>query len=1421
MRLPTAKPQHRAPVEDSAATVPAAAIAAIREGQATAAAATGSKTKETVGKRRKRRKHHQRSGSQHPQQLSTQPRPGQPVLLPQHAARVEARTASLAPGQLYEAQAPLLASNGFSQVVPVLSAAEKFPAPVLPTKSLEVQDVPEAMKNQPQPLMRIIMPIVMVLAMVAMVGFMVFSGSSLHPMMLMFPLMMAMSMLMMVQPPQANNIDEQRRTYLRHLVQLREQALEHATAQRKYELHWHCDPQTLWSLPKNGRLWERTSQDTHLGVVRIGLGTVPLCTPLAPAHSGAVEDLDPVCAVSLRHLLQRVNTVPDMPITLQLQAFGIVAIQGSKAREVARTLITQACFHHGPEVLALGLVAPAEAQEEEQWEAVKWLPHYSPDAAAASQTMRITVWDEPAVQGLVTHTAPMTAPAAVIDAAGAAVTPENPTTGAVTTPDDAATATETPARSTTTATTKPTASAVSASKLETKLRSLQRWATTVVLVDPPEELLELALQEGIVLAANERLEVLTTEGREDIGQPDVVSQDLFAGYARQLAGYRRAGSSADNSLDLRNLLQVGQLDARHIERLWGTENFCGHLAVPIGRDKQGKPLVIDIKEAALGGMGPHGLCIGATGSGKSELLRTLVVSLAATHSPEQLNLVLVDFKGGATFLGLEDLPHTSAVITNLAAESHLVERMHDAIAGEMHRRQEFLRTAGNFSNVREYNAQRQPDQPAIPALFIILDEFSELLGQHPDFADLFVAVGRLGRSLQIHLLLASQRLEEGRLRGLESHLSYRIGLKTFSAAESRQIVGTLDAYHLPQQPGHGFLRTDAGDPVQFRTSYVSGEVQEALTVSRQQVRRFGLHTTPADEVLGARHTLVDDCVQATREVAGELGQQAHRIWLPPLPPRYGFAELYPAVQLQESTAALQVHCGLIDRPFTQRQDILALELAGQYGHAVICGGPQSGKSTALRSLILELCSQYGSQHLRCYVLDFSSGALCECADLPQVVAVAGKTEAEKVRRVIAEIQGLLTRPAPWHTVLIIDDWLTLAQEYEDLVDELATIVREGLNVGIHVVLSLARWMGLRPVIRDLIAQRIELKLVEPLDSLIDRNLQAKLPSAPGRGLWNKEQVLLAYSDATDVRKLVADLQAAGVAPAPGLKMLPQQLDYAAIADTPGLVFALGGKHIEPWSWDPKVYGHILMFGSVQSGKSTAVATLLHSIARAGRAQYRVVLLDQRRTHLGMVDPNILAGYAAHSEAISQLITDTCITLEDRLPPADITPQALRDRSWWQGPEIVLVVEDAELLDTNQWMRLQKLLPHSRDIGLHVIVTHKIGTAAKALYQPFLAELRDQVPLVLIFDGDREDGPLFHVRPDAQVPGRAHVVAGGQQLGMFHIAQVTREDTATPLNDAELSDAGVEDVELADAPSAHRSAITEAGASQEQGVADEA
>ena len=326
--------------------------------------------------------------------------------------------------------------------------------------------------------------------------------------------------------------------------------------------------------------------------------------------------------------------------------------------------------------------------------------------------------------------------------------------------------------------------------------------------------------------------------------------------------------------------------------MWRSQDHHDRLRVPIGTTVDGTPLELDIKEPVENGMGPHGLCVGATGSGKSELLRTVALGMMARNSPEVLNLLLIDFKGGATFLDLARAPHVAAVITNLSDDAPLVARMQDALAGEMNRRQQLLRAAGCVSVAAYADARRAGAQlTALPTLFIVVDEFSELLSQHPDFADMFVAIGRLGRSLGMHLLLASQRLDEGRLRGLEAHLSYRMCLKTLSASESRMVLGTLDAYQLPNTPGAGFLRCGGSELIRFQTAFVSGPLhtgaRAAVTTATASPSVQLFSTRAAGPVTRGAETVGTPTQTVASAVLDRLsgqGPAAHQVWLPPLGP---------------------------------------------------------------------------------------------------------------------------------------------------------------------------------------------------------------------------------------------------------------------------------------------------------------------------------------------------------------------------------------------------------------------------------------------------------------------------------------------------------------------------------------------------------
>ena len=234
-------------------------------------------------------------------------------------------------------------------------------------------------------------------------------------------------------------------------------------------------------------------------------------------------------------------------------------------------------------------------------------------------------------------------------------------------------------------------------------------------------------------------------------------------------------------------------------------------------------------------------------------------------------------------------------------------------------------------------------------------------------------------------------------------------------------------------------------------------------------------------------------------------------------------------------------------------------------------------------------------------------------------------------------------------------------------EKLGRIAADGLAARVHLVLTATRWSVVRPAIRDLIPQRIETKLGEPMDSLIDRKAQLKVPALPGRGLTSSgETMLIALSAQQDVafiaRSLVADQP-----PVPRLKLLPTSL---MLADLPQLdpeqnsvLLGVGGPKLGAVNWDYLASQHMVCIGSQESGKSTLISTIIAGLTQIGRERARLVVIDHRRSHLGAIDPDMLAGYSASTQETEKLVAAMKITLEERLPSAEVTPQQLKDRSW--------------------------------------------------------------------------------------------------------------------------------------------------------------
>ncbi|WP_059016022.1 type VII secretion protein EccCa [Mycobacterium sp. M26] len=859
----------------------------------------------------------------------------------------------------------------------------------------------------------------------------------------------------------------------------------------------------------------------------------------------------------------------------------------------------------------------------------------------------------------------------------------------------------------------------------------------------------------------EALSILIETGRlivagEECARPDALTVEQARDCARWLARYRATRPDADDAHRWGARFGSGSAPP------WPAHENHTALRIPLGRTPDGEIVELDIKEPAAGGHGPHGLCVGATGSGKSELLRTVVTGMACLHPPDELNLVLIDFKGGATFRGLSGLSHVAAIITNLSEDDHLVGSAQDALAGEIHRRQQLFARAGDAVNLDAYRQARQDDPrlPVLPALFVVVDEFTELLARQPDFADLFATIGRVGRSLGVHLLLASQRLDEGRLRGLESHLSYRICLKTSSAAESRAVLGVPDAVDLPAAPGAAFLRDGDGRVSRFQTTYLGVPVVDTLPVTSEAVVRQFTSVPAADPApsLGGTRTVLDTILD---QLSGQ-GTPARQIWLAPLSSSPRLSDL-----TQAGHPELSATIGLIDRPFDQCRVPLTVHTRGAGGHVAIVGTPQSGKSQAVCTVIRALAARHNPQRIQFYCLDFGGGGLEALRVLPHVGTVAPRHHPELVHATLRHVETIVrSREAGGvdefgDVYLVIDGWQSLREEFGELEPRVTALAAHSLSFGVHLILTAGRWADIRPGLKDQIGTRLELRLGDPLDSEMNRKQAALVPlGMPGRGL-TRDGHHFAIATSAD-----CDVTAPASWQSPPVRLLPARVDYAEVVDHgaagSGVLIGIGEPELTPTVLEFSHDGHLVIVGDRDCGKSATLRTLCLDIVRgATPRQAQLYLVDFRRGLLGLVDPAYLHGYAFSPAALADSLPALLTMLRNRLPAADLTVDQLRTRSWWDGPDVFIVVDDHDLVagpGADGLAAVSDLLPHASDIGLHLIIARPWAGLARALYDPLLTHLRDNRCPTLLMSGSPDEGLVIggH-RPTPQPPGRGLLI----------------------------------------------------------------
>jgi len=1096
-------------------------------------------------------------------------------------------------------------------------------------------------------------------------------------------------------------------------------------------------------------MWERVradgSSDDFLAL-RAGRGAVAWSPPVLDPLRAADEVAEAVAAAS---------SLAGAPVDVELGDGGVVGIVGNRdaALAVARSLVCQAAVHHGPADLAIAVCTDGEAGAA-AWDWAKWLPHTRRHGTAAGLLAGSSARSAEVLAAIVEDRR-----VAATDRPGAEHTGSPAVVLLVADDESLIVGRDAPARAILRGAIGPTAGIVVASSPD----RLPASCTAVITVRDPAGSAELERPRrgpdrqqiqadglSVRTARSCALVLARFHDPEQGGAPDRLPGEVRL---LELLGLEGDGSAGGGALA--------------VAERW--ERFEGRCEAPIGMGEEGV-LAVDLDRD-----GPHALVAGTTGSGKSELLRTLVASMAATVDPDHLSFVLIDFKGGSAFDECGRLPHTVGVVTDL--DQHEASRALRCLEAELRHRERVLREAG-VGDLAAYLRAGAPRGP-LPRLAVVVDEFATLKAELPSFVDSLVGVAQRGRSLGMHLVLATQRPRGAVSETIRANTDLRIALRVQDAAESSDVVGVADAASIPRTgPGRAVVRLGPREVVAFQAALVTApDPPAALGTRRPNVvalpfvmgaacdHRAGpprCGTGPSD--LGRLVDLVGSAFAASGR------PRPRRPWVEPLPTRVTLdAVLSP--QRRRGDLPPQVAFAVADDP--DRQCQFAFGWRPLEASLLLYGLSGSGTTTAAASVALAVAASTDPDRCHLYVLDLGGCALAPLAGLPHCGAVIGAAEGERRARLLRWLRGQLDSRRTLHAagpagepsiVVVVDGYPSLEAACRNegsvaSLEDLARVVADGPEVGLHVVLTGDRLGSIPTAIASLAPQKLLFRLADTSDYALAGIAARSVPAMPpGRAVSAESGLVIQVAvPPAPLAEAVAAI-AAAVADHPPRRVptpitvlaeqvrLDEIVAATSLATRPWLV-ALGRRErdLGPAVLVVHPGEHVLVAGPGRSGKSSTLATIAGSMlagaALEGRPPPQVVAVASPRSPL----PAAVAGIRSF--------------------PPDRVGDALNALDASAGPCLLLIDDAEDIADPDG--RLEALLTGRSGHTTEVLVAAAgRPDGLRSLYTHWTRILRRHRLGVLLQPQAELDGELLGLHlprrsPVAMVRGRGYLVSGGE------------------------------------------------------------
>ncbi|MFQ6144461.1 FtsK/SpoIIIE domain-containing protein [Streptomyces seoulensis] len=828
------------------------------------------------------------------------------------------------------------------------------------------------------------------------------------------------------------------------------------------------DPAALLrtALQPSERLWERRWQDPDFLTVRAGTADLP--------SSVSIED-----PTADEHRRTSVPGLNQVPVAVPLRRAGVAGVAGPGASRLAAWMTAQVAALHTPADLRIVVLAGQEGDHAWNW--TRWLPHTRAQGEDAYALVGSTA------DSLARRIGELGQLVAARQAAGPDLV-----RGGVNGYPDVLVILEQARR------------ARSLPGVIALLRDGPAVGVYTICIDREERLLPeectavVATEDG---AAPSRVRTGTGAALEEV-RPDAPEPAWFERFARALAPLRGVGDSEDSvlpgSVRLLDLLGLEPPTPDAVVAGWSLGGRSTRAVLGVGYDGE---FAVDLVRD-----GPHGLVAGTTGSGKSELLQTLVATLAVVNRPDEMTFVLVDYKGGSAFAECADLPHTVGLVTDL--DTHLVERALVSLGAELRRREAQLAQA-QAKDIEDYLDKRSRGGdvlPPLPRLLLVIDEFASMARELPDFISGLVNIAQRGRSLGIHLILATQRPGGAVTPDIRANTNLRIALRTTDTTESRDIIDAPDSGEIsPATPGRAYARLGPSALLPFQSGRVGGRRPGGAAVAEgaevpvsAEVLTWSALGGPLAPAAGGRGgaiagrteavtdlAVLTEAVARAAELAEVPGQPSP--WLPPLPTLLRWTPPPAPKPVAERAAELpSVTYGLVDLPAEQTRAPLVWDL-DRAGHLHIVGSPRSGRSQALRTLAAVLAQAHGADDVHLYGVDCGNGALNALTELPHCGAVVDRNQVERLGRLLDRLTAELTArqgvlgargtadlpelrrgQAPGerlpHIVLMIDRFEVFEREFASYdngsyLERLLRLLRDGAGVGLHVVLAGDRVLG--------------------------------------------------------------------------------------------------------------------------------------------------------------------------------------------------------------------------------------------------------------------------------------------------------------------------------------------------------------------------